>query len=99
MYRFYLIIIDRGGVFEGFNYKRFHEQLTTANGVNSWWHYLQSTYILKVDYNIDISHVSDYVRKIAPEKRFLATEMNPGSIGGWLPKEAWDWIKKHRGWV
>lgn len=93
--KFYILIIDKGGLLDSFDYKGFHEKLTTANGIKAWWHYLESTYIIKVEFGITAHNVSEYVQKIAPNKKFFVCELNLGNHNGWLPQEAWDWINKN----
>jgi len=91
--KFYIVTIDVGGMMDSFNYKSFHEKLIGAKGVNAWWHYLESTYILKVEYGITAHNIGEYIQKIAPNKRFFVCELNLGDHNGWLPQEAWEWIR------
>jgi len=96
----FLLSFDRDeGLFSTFNYQTFHNQLTTAKGVHTWWHHLQSTYILIVDDSVNAPGVAKLVRAIAPNKLFLCIEVNPRDHDGWLPKEAWEWLNKQQAWV
>ncbi len=90
----YIINFDKGGVLDTFDYKMFHNTLTTAKGLISWWHYLECTYIIIVDQSINSQGISQFIRQIAPKKRFLVSELNLKDHDGWLSKEAWDWINK-----
>jgi hypothetical protein len=92
----YIITFDKGGVFDTFDYKRFHDTLTTAKGVLSWWHYLENSYILIVEETKNAHGIAEYVRKIAPKKKLLIVEINLNDVNGWLTKEAWDWINIQR---
>lgn len=91
--KFYIVTIDKEGLLSSFDSKKFHQQLTTAKGITAWWHYLESTYILKVNYRITAKNISEYIRTIAPKKKFFTSELRLGNHDGWLPQEAWDWIK------
>jgi hypothetical protein len=92
--KFYIVILERGGLLEGFNYAGFHKQLTSAKGVTSWWHYMDTTYILRVTSDVDAASITDFIRSIAPKKKFFVCALNLSDRNGWLPHEAWDWIKK-----
>jgi hypothetical protein len=72
----------------------FHNTLSKAEGIETWWHYLESTYILIVKDNITASNISEYIMKIAPENHFFVSELNLKNHNGWLPEKAWDWINK-----
>lgn len=92
----YIINFDKGGLIDSFDYKKFHDNLTTAKGVINWWHYLESSYIIITDANVTATNVSDFVLQHMKEKYFLVVELNLKNHNGWLPKEAWDWINKYR---
>lgn len=92
--KFYIITIDKGGLLDSFDSKRFHKRLTNANGVKSWWHYLESTYIIRVEYDITAHNIAEFMKKIAPKKRFFTSEITFNNYNGWLPEEAWSWINK-----
>jgi hypothetical protein len=92
--KFYIMSFDRGGILDSFDYKRFHNLITTAKGIDAWWHYLESTYILKVDSHITASNISEFIMTIAANKKFFVCELNLSNRNGWLPKEAWDWLNE-----
>jgi len=94
--KFYIITMDKGGFFDSFDSKKFHKELTTAQGIKAWWHYLESTYIVRVDFNVTAHNVTDFIRNIAPNKHFFTTEVKLDDYNGYLPKEAWDWIKSNK---
>lgn len=91
--KFYIITLDIGGQLDAFDYKKFHDSITTAKGVQSWWHHLDSTYILKVDFDITANNIAEYIYKINSNKKFFVCELNINNINGYLPKQAWDWIR------
>jgi hypothetical protein len=92
----YIINFDKGGVLDNFDYKKFHDTITTAKGIINWWHYLESSYIIITENNITATNVSDFVGQHMKNKHFLVAELNLKNHNGWLPKEAWDWINKYK---
>ena len=91
--KFFIITIDIEATLGSFNYREFHNKLIATNGVKAWWHYLESTYIIKVDYSVNANHIAELMKIIAPDKKFFASEINFNDYSGWLPQEAWDWIR------
>ncbi len=91
--KFFIITIDKEGIMSSFNSKEFHKNLIETKGVKAWWHYLESTYIIKVDYIVNANHVAKLIQKIAPNKKFFTSEIKFNDFNGWLPNEAWDWIR------
>jgi len=58
-----------------------------------WWHYLESTWLVAVT-----DSPEELRRKLAPHKRKGDRMLIIGVTGdsdGWLPEEAWDWIKRN----
>ena len=95
IYNIYIICFDKGNPpSDMFNYKKFHIELTTADGVINWWHHLQSSYIIVTESNILASNVADYVRERMPNKLFFVSELNLQNHNGWLPEKAWEWINR-----
>ncbi len=92
----YIINFDKGGILDSFDYKKFHDSITTAKGVVNWWHYLESSYIIITNNTTTATNVSDFVIQHMPNKHFLVAELNLKNHNGWLPKEAWDWINKYK---
>lgn len=92
----YLIVMHPGHMLDGFNQEAFHKNLTTVQGVVSWWHYMPNAYIILVADDVNATGVTDYVRSIIGSKHFLVTRFNLWDNNGWLPKEAWDWINENR---
>lgn len=90
----YIITLDKGGMLDTFDYAKFHQKLTTAQGVISWWHYLDSTYLLIVPDNVNSETITKFILSIAPNKHFFVAKIDLREHNGWLPKEAWDWINE-----
>lgn len=95
-YKTYIINFDKGGITDTFDYKKFHDTLTTANGIISWWHYIESSYIIATSMTVTATNVSDFIMQHMPNKHFFVSELNLNNHNGWLPKEAWDWINKYK---
>lgn len=61
--------------------------------LGNWWHYIDNTWLISTDktakeiWEILKPHVDDDVN-------LLVAEMGRDRQG-WLPKKAWDWIKKY----
>lgn len=90
----YILVIDKGGVFSSFNPVTFHQKLVKPESIITWWHYIDNTYVLIVEGNVNAAAISEYVKKIDPKRKFFVCELNLKDHAGWLPKEAWEWIKK-----
>lgn len=89
--RAYILTFDKN---ETIGSEAFHNKLTNATGIETWWHYLESTYILIVKENILASDISQYIQQIAPNCHFFTCELNMTNHNGWLPKDAWNWINE-----
>lgn len=73
----------------GQNYSALYEAI---KGCGAWWHYLGSTWLL--DTNLTASGIWE---RLAPHvdknDSFLVIGVTR-DYSGWLPKDAWDWIKE-----
>lgn len=71
-------------------YSGLYNVLTSAK---HWWHYLESTWIVVFD-----DAVKELREKLDPHlndgDRLLIISVGP-DYAGWLPDEAWDWIKRN----
>lgn len=92
----YIINFDKGGLFDNFDYEKFHTDLTNAKGVINWWHYLKSSYLIITESNATATSITNFVMKKMPQKYFVVFEVNLQNHNGWLPKEAWEWIEKYK---
>jgi hypothetical protein len=70
--------------------------LTSADGIISWWHYLDCAYILIVEYRTTSKNICDYVRTIIGDKEFFICEVNLYNYNGFLNPEAWKWIEDEK---
>ena len=94
MKKAYILTFDKGGLLESFDYSKFHNHLTSDPNLVSWWHYLENSYILITDSRIKASYFSDLFKQIGNNKFVFVCELNIDSCNGWLPPDAWEWIKK-----
>jgi len=60
----------------------------------TWWHYIESAWIIKTDETV--SEISRKLTRYLDEKddSLLVIKIDPSLRQGWLPKKAWEWIKK-----
>ena len=58
----------------------------------SWWHYLESTWIIKTTQLSANEISSKLVPHIKQGDRLLVIEIDTSNKQGWLPKDAWDWL-------
>ena len=89
----YIINFDREYHYN-LDYSQFHKILIEAKGIENWWHYLQSSYIVIVNDNINAKNIADFIRKNMPNKSFFISKLDLKDNDGWLPQEAWDWINE-----
>ncbi len=78
---------------QGKDYIGLYEQLKSSP---SWWHYLESTWLINTNEGIQdlYKRLSAYLDQ---NDNILIIELK-GSYFGYLPKEAWDWIKQTVGY-
>jgi len=96
MYKAYIITFDTNKLLDPFDYGVFHDKLISAKGVVDWWHYLKSTYIIIVNWDIDVNGVSNFILQVAPNKLFFVTEVKLQNYNGFLPQQAWDWLNRYK---
>jgi len=74
--------------------KDYNSLYTLLKSAPAWWHYLESTWIIKTDETPKAW--SDKIQTVVdPGDRFLVIDITQQSRQGWLPKSAWEWIKNH----
>lgn len=73
----------------GHSYKDMHK---TIAEFGHWWHQLDSTWLLRTEKTAN--EVARALRShMAPNDRLLVIQVTD-DYQGWLPKEAWEWIRK-----
>lgn len=61
--------------------------------LGEWWHYLESTWIVKMPYATDITQISTSIRQMMDSNDcLLVIDITGKDRNGWLPKDAWEWI-------
>jgi hypothetical protein len=75
------------------NHVEFHNKLIALPIITNWFHYIKSSYILVSNVS-SATMISNDIRKILPNNRFLVVELNLKNRNGILPEKAWDWLRK-----
>lgn len=71
------------------DYNPLYSLLKTAP---SWWHYLESTWIIRT--NETVQAWADKIRTVVdPSDYVIIIDITNKPRQGWLPMEAWEWIK------
>ncbi len=74
----------------GRDYTKLYETLKSAS---SWWHYLESTWLLST--NDPIETWSDKIHAaIDANDIFFIVDITGKPYSGWLPPKAWEWIQQ-----
>lgn len=59
--------------------------------VGTWWHYLDSTWIVKT--NLNSQQIWNILEKNLPRNdRILVVKIDNFDKWGWLPADAWNWL-------
>ncbi len=70
------------------SYGKFYEALK-AQG--AWWHYLPTTWLLHTNQTSEQVFSTVRAHLLPADHIFIGTLQN--GYNGWLPKDAWDWIR------
>jgi hypothetical protein len=69
-----------------------HTLESVLKSSGKWWNYLNNCYIIKTEESVD-----DWVDKIrsivSQELMFIVVDITSQKHNGWLPVDAWDWLK------
>jgi len=75
----------------GKDYTSFFSVIKSAD---LWWNYLDSTWIIKTKDNV--SSWSDKLhQEMMPGDHLFVVDITDKPRNGWLPKDAWEWLKKN----
>ncbi|HRV05234.1 MAG TPA: hypothetical protein P5025_09405, partial [Candidatus Ratteibacteria bacterium] len=67
----------------------------TIKSADSWWHYLESTWLIKTNQNP--SAWTDKIKRVIdPNDYLFVVDISGKSYNGWLPQKAWDWINQNK---
>lgn len=87
----YLITYDLKNATSYNNYIDLHNAIKSISG--KWWHYLESTWIIKSDKEKASDINSELLKHIDKNKDFiLVIKIDSNNKSGWLPQKAWDWL-------
>lgn len=76
----------------GQNYQSLHEAIKRL-GTN-WWHHLESTWLVAGVASATIA--TNALRRHMDANDFLLVTDIGDDSDGWLPENAWQWIRTHR---
>lgn len=73
------------------------ELFEALKGEESWWHYVSSTWLIATEKSA-MEFSSELQGHIFEGDRLLVVNFpsDKNQYQGWLPRKAWDWIKRHR---
>lgn len=74
----------------GQNYSKLYEELKKSPG---YWHHLDSTWLIST--NETASQLSERLKKCIDDNDAMLVIKVTSEYSGWLPQDAWDWLKIH----
>jgi len=66
--------------------------VTTSKDIGSWWNHLPMLFMLESGLTAEV--IAEKLHGLAPDAKFLLTEVNLAAAQGWLPEVSWKWIEK-----
>ena len=76
----------------GQNYTGLHEEIKVLG--TAWWHYLESTWIVQT--TLTPREAAQRLKaKMDDSDNLLVLDITGDTHGGWLEKDAWEWINKN----
>jgi len=78
-------------------YRNFHDAFVARAGFNTWWHFIQSCYLIGTNLTAkDISeHFNACAKKAGIPTTHLVLKVDQKVRQGMLVKDAWEWFKEH----
>lgn len=71
--------------------KSYEPLYTAIKSIGSWWHYLDSTWIVKS--NLSSSQIWNTLgQHMLKNDHILVVKIDTLDKWGWLPREAWNWL-------
>lgn len=75
------------------DYESLFEKIKEFSYFDTWWHYLDSTWIIKS--NLSSLEISNKLQSVMDNNDFLLVIEVKNNYYGWLPEDAWDYLKKN----
>ena len=72
--------------------KDYKDLFKTIKNFGNWWHYLDSTWIIKT--NLSSGEIWSQLKKYFEGNDYLFIVEITKNYAGFLPKDAWKWIKE-----
>lgn len=74
----------------GRDYAKLYEVLKAS----TWWHYLESTWLISTQESVPVWRAK--IKAVMDDNdRLLVVDITNQDRDGWLPNEAWEWIRKN----
>lgn len=70
-----------------------HKLITTMPHTVDWSHYIGSAYLFRS--NSNAATLENYINNHWVGN-FIISPIDPENTGGWLPKDAWDWVNSRK---
>ena len=74
--------------------KNYNELYKTIKSAGTWWHYLESTWLIKTEESIATWN-KRLIKNLDENDRLFIVDITGQDNDGWLEKKAWEWIRKH----
>jgi len=72
----------------------YNDLYLSIKSLGSWWHYLDSTWIIKT--NLNSAQIWNFLgRHITTVDHMLIVKIEPNDKFGWLPQDAWNWLNQY----
>ena len=68
--------------------------LSRIKGIMSWRYDLPNMFYLQSD--LSAFEISESIRRIKPNNRFIVSQVTPSQSDGWLPSESWAFLKDYQ---
>lgn len=73
------------------NIRNYENLYIAIKSLGTWWHYLDSTWIIKT--NLNSSQIwNNLANHIVTSDHLLIIKIDATDKWGWLPQDAWNWL-------
>jgi hypothetical protein len=63
-----------------------------SKDIGSWWNHIPMLFMLESQ--LAAEAIAEKLHALAPDAKFLLTEVNLAAAQGWLPEISWKWIER-----